>query len=211
MTSLQQIDEKGKEILSKLASQGAKSSSEAISKLLTKSVSLDVKDVSYLELDRVSRSLFDSETVVTTLYLKITGDVAGSIVLVFPNECAYFLVDLLSESDKEERKTSFSDYEKSILKEISNIISGAFLKSLADYLDLSLVESIPDMSTDMAQATIDSVLIDFAKSSENAITIDMEIGSHEEKIQGHFFLLFDAKSAGIIINSLRGKITAEEK
>ena len=208
--SLDKLDEQGQKILQKLASQGAESSAKAISKMINKKVDLEVRKISYLEVEKVSKTILDSETVVTTLYLKITGDVAGSILLIFPNECAFFLVDLLSDKSEKERKSVFSEYEKSILKEVSNIISGAFLKSLADYLDLSLVESIPDMATDMAQATMDSVLIDFAHSAENAITVDVVISSEEKEIRGHFFLLFDATSAGIIIEALNAKIKKEK-
>lgn len=205
MNALLTLGQKEKKVLFKLASQGANSASQAISKMVHQRVDLEVKRVLDIEVEKVSQNILDSETVVTTLYLRITGDIAGSIVLIFPNECAFFLVDLLSEQKNKDHKIPFSDYEKSILKETSNIISGAFLKSLADFLNLSLVESIPDMAMDMAQATVDSVLIDFAHSAENAITIELAINSDEKKIRGHFFLLFDAASAGIIVQALRKK------
>lgn len=205
-----QLTENEKNVLLGLAQKGATASASAISKMINKHVKLGVKEVSYLEVEKIGGTILDSETVVTTLYLRITGDVAGSMVLVFPNECAFFLVDLLSQKNDDKRKTKFTEYEKSILKEISNIVSGSFLKSLSDYLGLSLVESIPDMTTDMAQAAMDSILIDFAHSAHKAITINIEIASNEEKIRGSFFLLFDSASADIILKSLKGKIGNEQ-
>lgn len=201
-----QLTDNEAQILFNLAQKGATASGNAISKMINEEVKLTVKKVSYLEVEKIGGTILDSETVVTTLYLRITGDLAGSIVLIFPNECAFFLVDLLSHAKRERSRTKFSEYEKSILKEISNIVSGSFLKSLSDYLGLSLVESIPDMTTDMVQAAMDSILIDFAHSAHKAITIDMMITSHEEKIRGNFFLLFDSASAEIILKSLRGKV-----
>lgn len=195
-----------KKVLLDLSQRGAGASASAISKMINKHVKLDVQDVSYLEVEKIGGTILDSETVVTTLYLRITGDVAGSMVLVFPNECAFFLVELLSQKNEGKGRTKFTEYEKSILKEISNIVSGSFLKSLSDYLGLSLVESIPDMTTDMAQAAMDSILIDFAHSAHKAITINIVFISNEEKIKGSFFLLFDSASADIILKSLKGKV-----
>ena len=91
------------------------------------------------------------------------------------------------------------------MKEISNIISGAYLKTLSDNLDLSLVESIPDIATDMAQATIDSVLIDFAHAADNAITVNMEMVSSVADIRGDFYMIFDAASAEKILNAVRSR------
>ena len=182
ITALDKLNKKEKDVLFNLVSQGASATADAISKMIKKKVHLDVKKISYLGVEQVGKSILNSETIVTALYLKITGDVAGSILLIFPNECAFFFVDILSESTEKAGGAVFSEYEKSILKEVSNIISGAFLKSLSDYLDLSLIESIPDMAVDMAQATMDSILINFAHSAENAITIDVEISSEEKRI-----------------------------
>ena len=208
MNKFNQLDKKEKTMFIELAGRGAKAASGAISKIVNSNVELEIRDISYLELDSIGEKILDSETVVTTLYLKITGDVAGSILLIFPNECAHFLVELLSQGKEKDqnKKSLFSDYERSILKEVSNIISGAFLRSLSDYLDLTLVESIPDMTMDMMQATVDSVLIDFSRSSQNTITVNIAIASDEQKITGQFFLLFDSSSADVVVEALIKKL-----
>jgi len=82
---------------------------------------------------------------------------------------------------------------------------------LSERLKLSLVESIPDLTVDMVQATIDSVLIDFAQSSDEAISLEMTFKSTNQQIEGYFFVLFDSSSAKVILDSVRKETEKSKK
>jgi len=193
-----------KKVLSDLAEQGAGAASTSVSKMTNRTVSLAVSRVYSFPIEKIGKLVSNAEAIVTTVYLKITGDIAGSILLVFPNECALSLTDLLN-GRKQGTTEHLSEFDKSTLKEVGNIISGSFLAVLSESLNLSLIESIPDLTVDMIQAAIDSVLIDFAKKAEEAISIEMSFKSEDSAIKGFFFVLFDTYSADVILTSIQKK------
>jgi chemotaxis protein CheC len=204
MDTQTQLTDSEKNVLLNLANKGAGAASDAVSKMTNRHITLKVSRVYSFPIEKIGKLVSNAEAIVTTIYLKITGDIAGSILLVFPNDCALSLTDLLN-GRKEGTTEHLSDFDKSTLKEVSNIISGSFLAILSESLDLSLIESIPDLTVDMIQATIDSVLIDFAKKAEEAISIEMNFKSDENTINGYFFVLFDTQSADVILKSISKK------
>jgi len=210
MDSNEKLSDAEMDIIRTIAEKGADGASRAISKMTNSSVKLTISKVYSFPIEKIGNLISDAEAIVTTIYLKITGDMAGSILLVFPSVCALSLVDLLNKRPLG-ATSKLSDFDKSTLKEVSNIISGSFLAVLSERLKLSLVESIPDLTVDMVQATIDSVLIDFAQSSDETISLEMTFKSTNQQIEGYFFVLFDSSSAKVILDSVRKETEKSKK
>jgi chemotaxis protein CheC len=204
-----QLTKEGVEALEKMANSGAKNASSSLSQLINQSVEMRTLAVRTLRVEKIPEIIGLPEDIVTTIIMEVRGDVNGNMMLIYPQQSAINVADFLAK--RELGTTSqLSELDKSALKESGNIISGAFLSAISNYLKINMVESIPDIATDMLKATIDFVLMRFAKreSSEAvAFEIDFELGTapatKEERIKAYFVLLLDVESSAKVLNSLK--------
>jgi chemotaxis protein CheC len=91
--------------------------------------------------------------------------------------------------------------ELSALKEIGNIIAGAYLAAISSMTNLTMQPSVPMIAVDMAAAILSVPAIQFGQYGDNALFIETEFGD-EVMINGYFILMPDQESYGKILASL---------
>ena len=90
----------------------------------------------------------------------------------------------------------------SALKEIGNIITGAYLNSLSQLTNLKMVPSVPDLSIDMLNAILSVPAIEFGKLGDKALLIESQFRDEEMDVCGYFILIPTMESYAHILNSL---------
>ena len=91
--------------------------------------------------------------------------------------------------------------EQSALKEISNIITGAYLNALSTMTGLRIEPSVPDLSIDMAGAILSVPAIEFGILGDEMLLIQSQIYD-EIAIDGFFIMVPDVDSYKKILTSL---------
>jgi chemotaxis protein CheC len=209
MTTSYTLTKEGLAALEKMAGEGAEKASDALSKLIDKPISVETLAVRAIPVEKIPETIGSPEDMVTTIIMEVRGEVSGNIMLVYPRQSAINVADLLSKRQLGST-TQLSILDNSALKESGNIIAGSFLAALSDYLKLNMVESIPDLASDMLKATVDFVLARFAKreaSEAVAFEIDFAMSTAAaatNKIKAYFILLLDVESASKMFESLKG-------
>jgi chemotaxis protein CheC len=161
-----------------------------------------------LSVEKIPEIIGSPEDMVTTIIMEVRGEADGNIMLVYPQQSAINVADFLAKRELGVTN-QLSELDKSALKESGNIIAGAFLSAISNYLQINMVETIPDMASDMLKATVDFVLARFAKretSEAVAFEIDFEMGTTAaaaDKIKAYFVLLLDVESAEKVLSSLK--------
>lgn len=191
----------------KVGDVGAQRAARSLSILIGEKVDVKALTARALAVEEISKVVGGPEEISTTVVFRVTGDVGGNILLIFPQKNALALADLLSRR-RVGTARRLSELDISALKETGNILSGSFLAALTNYLDVSMIESIPDIATDMAKATIDHVLVEFSQRAEQALAfeVDFEMISVSEKVKSFFFLLLDLESAAKVLKTVRKKM-----
>lgn len=192
----------------KMAHEGAKKASESLSKLIDKKIEVMTLAVRTLPVEKITEIVGAPEDMVTTIIMEITGDVEGSLALIYPQKSALNVANILA---KREPGSTFQldELDKSALKESGNIIAGSFLAAISDYLTINMVESIPDLATDMVKSTIDFMLAKFIKKGNTeSVAFEIDFGMNtdvqgEEKVKAYFILLLDTASAEKVLISLK--------
>ncbi|MBU4347359.1 MAG: chemotaxis protein CheC [Elusimicrobia bacterium] len=209
METKNQLTKEGIAAFEKMAHEGAKKASVSLSKLINQETEVMALAVRTLPVEKIPEIVGSPEDMVTTVIMEIKGDVNGSLALVYPQKSALNIADLLAK--REIGSTAqLAELDKSALKESGNIIAGSFLAAISDYLTINMVESIPDIATNMLKATIDFMLAGFIKkgvSDTVAFEIDFGMGTTTttatEKIKAYFVLLLDTESAAKVLGSLK--------
>ena len=89
----------------------------------------------------------------------------------------------------------------SALKEIGNIITGAYLNSLSQLTNLKMVPSVPDLSIDMLNAILSVPAIEFGIMGDKILLIQTQF-TDDKLLDGFFILVPDLESYDKIMASL---------
>ncbi len=190
----------GRYTLNELADLAAKNSSEAIAKLTGQAVTIEISTVKIRKI-RKDYADINPESMVSGVYIPVTGDINGAAILVFSEKVACHLCDLLVR--REPGTTSqLTELDKSALKELSNIACGSFLMILSNVLKIRIIEHVPKYCFDMFGAVVDQVISQFALTPDDSLVIEIKFIFDEVLVEGNIILLFGLESMKSIIDIL---------
>lgn len=197
--NLEEMSNEYFDVLKELGNIGAGNATTALAQLMQTKVDMSVPRVQLLEFKELGEAMGGAELVMAGIYLAIEGDINGSIMFLLEKKAAKHLVGKLigmkSEGD------DFTEMEFSALKEVGNIITGAYLNSLSSITNLVIQPSVPDLTVDMAGAIISVPAIEFAVLGDRMLMIQTQFFD-EMVLDGFFILIPDLDSYGRMLAAL---------
>lgn len=198
--SLEQVTQEYYDVLKEIGNIGAGNAMTALSQMLQCKVDMKVPQVKLLEFKELGAMMGGEEQLMIGVYLAVEGDVTGSIMFLLKQDSAKHLVNKIMMgmgSDGPE----FSEMELSAVKEVSNIITGAYLNSLSTLTNLVIFPSPPELTLDMAGAILSVPAIEFGTIGDKILLIQSQFYD-EVEIDGYFILIPDLESYQKILTSL---------
>lgn len=183
---------------------GAGNAATAISKMVGKKINMGVPEAIADRIERIPPFVGDPSEVMTVILLKLMGDVTGMMVLLFPPEMAAKIAALLTGNHKKQVPI-LDELDRSALREMGNVVAGTSLSALGRFLDLNIIQSMPDTATDMLGATLDAILLDMGQVTETMLAFKVKIAIEEEKMEGKLFFMFDPKATTTILAAAKKK------
>ena len=187
------------DVLRELGNIGAGNATTALAQMMQCKVDMSVPRVQLLEFKELGDAMVGEETVMAGIYLGIEGDIKGSIMFLLEKAAAKHLVGKLMGMESE--GDEFSEMEFSALKEVGNIITGAYLNSLSSITNLAIYPSVPDLTVDMAGAILSVPAIEFAALGDRMLMIQTQFFD-EMVLDGYFILIPDLDSYGKMLTAL---------
>ncbi len=188
------------DVLKEIGNIGAGNATTALSQLLNEKVDMKVPQVKVLDFDEVGASIGGEELVMAGIYLMVEGDITGSIMFLCEERAAHSLVARLMGME-DDGSGQFDEIQLSALKEIGNIITGAYLNALSMLTNMKIYPSVPDVSIDMAGAILSVPAIEFGAVGDKILLIQTQF-SDDVAIDGYFILVPDLESHDKIMRSL---------
>ena len=189
--------------LREVANIGAGHAATALSLMTERRVMISVPRINIARLEEVPDLLGSSQEVVAAVLMHMLGDLTGRTLLMFPDTVARKLCDMLLRRPAGTTQ-AFDILEQSCLKEAGNILSGAYMNALSDFMGMLLLPSVPSLVVDLLGAVLTTAYLnfgherDFVFCVETALYIDSEGG-----FRGHFLLLPDLASLRAIFDAIR--------
>lgn len=199
--SLEQVSASYMDVLKEIGNIGAGNAMTALSQMLQCKVDMKVPQVKLLEFNEVGALMGGEEQVMVGIYLAVEGDITGSIMFLVEKSSAKHLVNKVMMGYGVSEGDDFNEMEMSAMKEVSNIITGAYLNSLSTLTNLMIYPSPPDLAMDMAGAILSVPAIEFGIIGDNLLLIQSQFYD-EVEIDGYFILIPDLESYGKILSSL---------
>lgn len=189
------------DVLKEVGNIGAGHAATALSTLLDKPIDMLVPKVRMLPFEEICASVGGSEEIVLAIFLRVEGDAPGNMFFILNLDSAKKMLNNLVGMHLED-DFSYSDMELSALNEIGNILAGSYLSSLADFTRLNMQPTVPSLAIDMAGAILSFGLLQFGQMGDQALLIDTKFVEGDTEVQGHFFLIPDPESFGILFAAL---------
>ncbi len=197
--NLEEMSNEYFDVLKELGNIGAGNAATALAQMVETKVDMWVPRVQLLEFKEVGEAMGGEELVMAGIYLAIEGDINGSIMFLLEKNAAKHLVGKLIGTESE--GDDFTEMEFSALKEVGNIITGAYLNSLSSITNLVVQPSVPDLTVDMAGAIISVPAIEFAALGDRMLMIQTQFFD-EMVLDGFFILIPDLDSYGKMLAAL---------
>src|SRR5690554_454963 len=180
---------------------GAGHAATVLSQLLKQKVSMSVPRVNILPLNEAADYIGGPERPMVGVYLRVFGDAPSKILYLYPKEQALFLAGLLI-GDIYKVRNILGEMEVSALKEIGNILTGAYVYAFSNFTKLHMISSVPALAYDMVGAIVSTILADLGEVGDYAVIIETKLTASDSKIDGHFFLVPDPGSLDSILQTL---------
>lgn len=187
------------DVLKELGNIGAGNATTALAQLMQCKVDMSVPQVKLLEFKEMGEMMGGEEVIMAGIYLGIEGDITGSIMFLLEKQAARHLVSKLMGMELEGEE--FSEMEFSALKEVGNIITGAYLNSLSALTSLVIYPSVPALTVDMAGAILSVPAIQFGELGDKMLLIQTKFFD-EMVLDGYFILVPDLDSYSKILSTL---------
>ena len=197
--SFQKVTAEYYDVLKELGNIGAGNATTALAQMLQCKVEMHVPQVRLLDFSEVGEVMGGEEQIVVGIYLAVEGDITGSIMFILEQNAGKTLVSKLMGMPVGEG--DFGEMEISAMKEIGNIITGAYLNSLSQLTNLKMLPSVPDLNIDMLNAILSVPAIEFGIMGDQILLIQTRF-TDDVDLNGYFILLPDLESYSKILTAL---------
>lgn len=198
--SLEKVSENYMDVLKELGNIGAGNAMTALSQMLGCKVDMRVPQIKLLEFKEVGALMGGEEQLMVGVFLGVEGDITGSMMFLVEKNSAKHLINKLMMGMAPE-SDDFTEMELSAMKEVGNIITGAYLNSLSMITNLKIYPTPPELAVDMAGAILSVPAIEFGTVGDNILLIQSQFFD-EVEIDGYFILIPDLDSYAKILGSL---------
>lgn len=195
------IDSAELDVLREIGNIGAGNATTALAQMLQRKVDMKVPKADLFEFRDLGEVIGGEETVMAGVYMIVEGDIQGSMMFLLEKESARHLVDQMLGGYGSPNGEEFGEMEISVLKEMGNIMTGAYLNSMSELTGFKIYPSTPDLTIDMAGAILSVPAIEFGVLGDKILMIQTRF-TDDIKIDGYFILVPDFESYKKIMESL---------
>jgi chemotaxis protein CheC len=192
--------------LKEVANIGAGHAATALSLMTGARIMIDVPTINVAPLDELIPGIADEGSQVVSVLMDMHGSLKGHTLLALPLATGRRLADLMLRRERRAGSATLDILEESALKEAGNILGGAYMTALSEFLGMTLLPSPPRLSIGTTEMVMDEHRRE-ASSAAAACCVETEFNFEEigEKFRGFFLLLPDAVSFDLIFAAVRVK------
>lgn len=198
--NLDQVTENYYDVLREIGNIGAGNAMTALSQMLQCKVDMKVPQVRLLEFQEVGEMIGGEEQIMVGVFLGVEGDITGSMMFMVEEKSARHLIQKITMGMMAEG-CEFDEMGLSAMKEVGNIITGAYLNSLSTLTNLKIFPTPPALTVDMAGAILSVPAIQFGIFGDKILMLESRFYD-EIELDGYFILIPDMESYAKILAAL---------
>ena len=204
ITDMQALSELQRDALREVANIGAAHAATALSLMTGTKIMISVPTITVAPLAELAPLISRSNEQIALVPMEMSGGLHGHTILAFPLVTAHKLASLMLTREVASG-AALSELEASALTEAGNILAGAYMTALSEFMKMRLMPSPPSLSVGPAR----EVLADTAWATGHTggfvfcVETQFMIGQTDGSLPGYFLLLPDAGSLGAMLAAVR--------
>lgn len=201
LNSYSDLNEMQMDVLREIGNIGSGNAATSLSDMLGKPVNISVPQIKILDYNEVVQALGGPEVMIVGVLLALDGDVNGMMMFLLEQDFAHMTLNTLLGQNF----ACFSEIDEmgySAMKEVANIMAGAYVNAIASLTGLSINITIPDICIDMAGAILSVPAIHYANISDQIIFIEDGFNHGQEELSNRILLIPDVESLKKIMSNL---------
>lgn len=204
MPDLLALKERQLDALRETANIGAGHAATALSQMTGSTIMITVPTITIAALEDVPSQIEDAEEPIAAVLMHMMGDLTGRTLLVFPRPTAVRLAQLMLRRPTDPAGP-FGELEQSAIKEAGNILSGAYMNALSEFMGLLLLPSPPSLAVDMSAAVLTTAYLQFGAERDMVFAVETQFyfQGQEDRLRGFFLLLPDVASLQVLLRAVR--------
>ncbi len=187
--------------LNRISSIGADNSAFSLSIMLNRRVDITAFDVVIDTLGEIPRSLGGEDKPVNAVHFSLSGKISGALRLVIPASESVKLAAALTHRESSGGK-KLDENGVSALKELGNIVIGAYVTAFADELGLKIMYSVPEFVSGTLAAILDGIPEVVPLKSEPVVIVENKFAAGEDAYGTHLIFIPDIKSLAVMLKTL---------
>lgn len=204
--SMEELSGQYYDVLKELGNIGAGNATTALAQMLGGKVDMSVPQVKLLDFNVLGDTVGGEDVIMAGIYLQVEGDISGNMMFIQNKVSAAHLINkmmggMLEIKDEDVEEHEFSEMECSAIKEVGNIITGAYLNALSSLTNLTIYPSVPQLAIDMAGALLSVPAVEFGLFADKILLVQTKF-SDDVELDGFFILIPDMESYEKILTVL---------
>lgn len=192
------------DILREVGSICAGNATVTLSQLLGAKIELQMPSVDVLAIEAVTEKVGGKGRIVIGVHVRIVIEAVGELLLVFPEEDAFKLVDIFIKEPKE-KPGVLTETGLSLIKEFAHIIICTYLGALSLLIKRLIIPTIPTLTSGPLEEIL-SLVLKGNLDEECLILTEAIFKEPIRNIQGCFYHIFPESSAELILKIMREQV-----
>lgn len=209
MSQIENLNEDQIDAVKETGNIGCSHAATAVSNMLGRSVDISVPNLRIEKIEQMNNvfsNIFDEKEKIVGVYLELTDEFSGSILMLFTMKSALSLSDTLVGQEPG-TSTELDEMSRSAITEVGNIVVSAYTNALGALIDSTVMLSPPTFAEDMPEGIIDKVSSLMGDESSHALIFDIKFTGEGDLFDSYFILLPSPKSLDILLKKLGFMVT----
>ena len=187
--------------LQEMGNIGSGNAASSLSAMLGKTVTMHVPKISVLDYQSVIDVMGGPEKIITAILVLFKGDIKGMMMFLLENAFDEIVVNTFMGKQNID-VTKMDEADSSAVKEMGNIMAGAYLSALAAMAEFTVEMDPPSMTVDMMGAVMNSPMVSLHEVGDKVLFIDEGFKIDNVEINADIILVPEMESLDILMKKL---------
>lgn len=187
--------------LQEMGNIGSGNAASSLSAMLSKPVTMHVPKVSILDYQEVIDRVGGPEKIMTAILVTFKGDINGMMMFLLENAFAQIVVNTFMGKDHID-VIKMDEADSSAVKEMGNIMAGAYLSALAAMSDFTIQMDPPSITVDMMGALMSAPMTTLNEVGDKVLFIDDGFKIDFVNIDANIILIPEMESLNTLMKKL---------
>lgn len=187
--------------LQEIGNIGSGNAASSLSAMLSKPVTMHVPMIKVLDYQSVIDEMGGPEKIMTAILVMFHGDIKGMMMFFLEDAFAKIVVNTFMGKENI-NVIQMDEADSSAVKEMGNIMAGAYLSALAAMAEFTITMDPPSMTVDMMGALMNAPMMTLDEVGDKVLFIDDGFKIENEEIDANIVLIPEMESLDILTKKL---------